>query len=71
VITLFSRNDVERLLSLSDCISAVEDAFRQYAQGEVPPSGILGMKAGDGSFHVKTGILTRDGSYFAAKLNAN
>ena len=37
----------------------------------MPPPGILGMHAGDGSFHVKAGFLTLDRPYFAAKLNAN
>jgi alanine dehydrogenase len=71
VTTLLSRQDVERLLTPDVCIAAVEDAFRQLAEGKVPPPGILGMHAGDGSFHVKAGFLTLDRPYFAAKLNAN
>jgi alanine dehydrogenase len=71
VTTLLSRRDVERLLPPRECIAAVEDAFRRLARGEVPPPGILGMHAGDGSFHVKAGFLTLDRPYFAAKLNAN
>ena len=71
VITLLSRDDVERLLSPRDCMAAVGDAFRQLAQGKAPPPGILGMHGSDGSFHVKAGFLTRDRPYFAAKLNAN
>lgn len=69
--TLLSRQDVERLLPPQACIAAVEDAFGRLARGEVPPPGILGMHAGDGSFHVKAGFLTLDRPYFAAKLNAN
>jgi alanine dehydrogenase len=71
VTTLLSRQDVERLLPPQACIAAVEDAFGRLARGEVPPPGILGMHAGDGSFHVKAGFLTLDRPYFAAKLNAN
>jgi alanine dehydrogenase len=71
VTTLLSRQDVERLLTPDVCIAAVEDAFRQLAEGKVPPPGILGMHAGDGSFHVKAGFLTLERPYFAAKLNAN
>jgi ornithine cyclodeaminase/alanine dehydrogenase-like protein (mu-crystallin family) len=48
---LLSRGDVERLLTPDECISAVEDAFRQYALGKAPPPGILGLHARDGSFH--------------------
>src|SRR5258706_14369290 len=68
---LLSREDVERLLTPAACIAAVEDAFRQLGRGQVPPPGILGMNAGEGSFHVKAGFLTLDRPYFAAKLNAN
>jgi alanine dehydrogenase len=68
---LLSRDDVERLLTPDACIAAVEDAFRQLANGTAPPPGILGMHAGDGSFHVKAGFLQGDRLYFAAKLNAN
>jgi len=71
VTTLLSRQDVERLLQPQECIAAVEDAFRKLALGTVPLPGILGMHAGDGSFHVKAGFLTLDRPYFAAKLNAN
>lgn len=68
---LLSRAEVERLLTPDLCIAAVEEAFRLLAQGKVPPPGILGMHAGEGSFHVKAGFLTLDRPYFAAKLNAN
>ena len=68
---LLSRADVERLLTPRACIDAVEDAFRQLGEGKVPPPGILGVQAGEGSFHVKAGQLTVDRPYFAAKLNAN
>jgi len=71
-MTLFlSRTHVEKLLTPEVCIDAVEDAFRQLAQGKVPPPGILGLHGGDGSFHVKAGLLTADRPYFAAKINAN
>jgi len=63
--------DVEKLLTPDVCIAAVEEAFRRRAEGTVPPPGILGMHAGESSFHVKAGYLTLDRPYFAAKLNAN
>src|SRR5262245_2063453 len=68
---LFSRGDVERLLTPDICIPAVEDAFRQHAEGKIPAPGIFGMHGAEGSFHVKAGFLTADRPYFAAKLNAN
>jgi len=50
---LLSGADVEKLLTPGVGIAAVEDAFRQRAKGTVPPPGILGMHADEGSFHVK------------------
>jgi len=68
---LLSRDEVERLLSPDACNSAVEEAFRQLALGQVAAPGILGMHADEGSFHVKAAFLALDRPYFAAKLNAN
>ena len=68
---LLSRSAVERLLTLDDCIAAVEDAFRQHALGKAPSPGVLSIHVPDGSFHVKAAHLTLERPYFAAKLNAN
>jgi ornithine cyclodeaminase/alanine dehydrogenase-like protein (mu-crystallin family) len=68
---IFSRSDVERLLTLDECIAAVEDAFAQHAQGKTAPPGVLGMHAQDGGFHIKAALLTLDRPYFAAKTNSN
>src|SRR4249919_3940145 len=68
---IFSRSDVERLLTLDECIAAVEDAFAQHAQGKTSPPGVLSLHAEDGGFHIKAALLTLDRPYFAAKTNAN
>lgn len=69
---LLSRADVTALLSLPDCIDAVEQAFRQHAQGGLPFSpGVLGAHVTDGGFHIKTAALAGPPGYFAAKVNAN
>jgi alanine dehydrogenase len=68
---LLRRSDVEELLSLSECIGAVDDIFRLQAEGKVPVPGILGVKASAGGLHVKAGLLPRDSNYLVAKLNAN
>src|SRR5260221_7317517 len=68
---LFSRSDVERLLTPDACMALVEDAFRQHALGKAPPPGILSLHAEDGGFHIKAALLTLDRPYFAAKTNAN
>ena len=68
---LLRRTDVKELLSLRDCIGAVEEIFRLQGQGKIPPSGILGVKARDGGLHVQASLLPRDKSYIIAKLNTN
>src|SRR5690349_1108837 len=65
-----SRADIERLLKPEACAAAVESAFRQHASGQAAER-ILGLRARDGSFHVKAGLLMGDEPYFAAKINAN
>ena len=68
---LFSRSDVERLLTPDECISAVEDAFRRHALGQAPSPGVLGIHVTDGGFHIKAAQLTLERPYFAAKANVN
>src|SRR5687768_11031103 len=68
---LLTRSDVEQLLTLEDCVGAVEDAFRRHAIGETGPPGVLGIHVEGGSFHIKAAALTLERPYFAAKLNAN
>jgi len=60
--------DVAELLTLDDCISAVEEAFRAHGEGRLHPPGILSEHAEHGAFHIKTSAI---GRYFAAKTNAN
>ncbi len=59
--------DVKRLLSLDDCITAVENAFRLHGEGEIE-AGVLSTHATDGAFHTKTAVV---GDRFGAKTNAN
>ena len=68
---LLRRSDVEGLLSLRECIDAVEDIFRLQGEGKIPTPGILGVKALGGGLHVKAGLLPGDRDYLVAKLNAN
>jgi len=68
---LLRRSDVEDLLSLRDCIDAVEEIFRLQGQGKIPAPGILGVRAPAGGLHVKAGLLPGDRNYLVAKLNAN
>lgn len=68
---LLSRADVASLLTLDECIAAVEDAFRQHGQGKTSPPKVLGMPSTDGGFHIKAALLRSSLPCFAAKLNGN
>lgn len=68
---VLSRREVLELLSLGDCITAVERAFRLHAERRVLGPGVLGVPAGRGGFHIKAAGLAGDRSYFAVKINAN
>lgn len=65
---LLSRADVASLLTLDDCIEAVERAFRLLGEGRVAPPALAGVHAEEGRFHIKAAII---GDRFAAKMNAN
>lgn len=68
---LVTQQEVASLLSLDDCIAAVEQAFKLQGEGKTVPPGILGMHAHHGGFHVKAGMLELGRPFFAAKMNAN
>jgi len=70
-LIVLSRRDVLDLLTLHDCIGAVEGAFRLHAEGRTLGPGVLGVPAADGGFHIKAAGLLGERSYFAAKTNAN
>jgi alanine dehydrogenase len=68
---LLSRSEVARLLTIPDCIRAVEEMFRQLGKGKLPPPGILGIKSGHGGLHIKAAMLPGGRDYIVAKLNTN
>ena len=68
---LLTRSDVARLLSIDECMSAVEKAFCLHAEGSAIAPHVLGLHAGNGGFHIKAGVLGLNNSYFVAKVNAN
>ena len=65
---LLTRRDVGDLLTIDDCILAVENAFRLLGRGEVARPAIAGVHAAGGAFHIKAAIA---GDRFAAKMNSN
>lgn len=70
-VLILSRSDVAELLGISECIAAVEDAFRAQAGGRTLPAGVLSVPAEGGGFHVKAAGLRGERPCFAAKVNGN
>ena len=70
-ILLLTPREVRGLLTIDECIAAVEQAFRLYGEGKVVPPAVVSMHVPHGAFHVKTGLLDLDTQYFAAKVNGN
>jgi alanine dehydrogenase len=70
-VLALSRRDVFELLTLGECIDAVERAFRLHAEGRTLGPGVLGVPVPAGGFHIKAAGFVGDRSYFAAKTNAN
>ena len=68
---LLSRSEVAQLLTMTECIDAVEKMFRLLGEGKLPAPGILGIKSKMGGLHIKAGLLPGDRDYIVAKLNTN
>ncbi len=68
---LLTRGDVAALLTLEECVAAVEHAFALQAEGKALGPGVLGLHVPGGGFHVKAAGLPLGRFYVAAKLNAN
>ena len=68
---VLTRSDVAALLSLEECIAAVEQAFRLHGEGKAAPPGVLALHSAEGAFHIKAGILGSARPYFVAKGNTN
>ena len=70
-VLFLSTRDVRALLTIDECTAAVEHAFRLQGEGKTLPPAVLSLHVPNGGFHVKAGVLTLSGNYFAAKVNAN
>lgn len=68
---LLTGRDVAKLLTIGECMTAVEHAFKLHGERRTQPPGILGIHAEGGGFHIKAGLLDLNRCYFVAKLNAN
>jgi len=70
-ILLLTSTEIKSLLTLDECIGAVEHAFCAHGEGRAVPPAVLSMHTEGGGFHVKAGLLEFDRLYFAAKVNGN
>lgn len=71
-VLILKRGEVASLLSLRECIKAVEEAFGANAEGRSLPPGVLETLTEDGGFHIKAaGLKAADRTYYAAKVNGN
>ena len=48
---LLKRDEISALLTIEECMAAVEQAFKLYAEGKTTAPGVLGIPARDGGFH--------------------
>jgi len=70
-VLLLDHQVVSELLTLGDCIPAVEAAFAAHARGAALSPGLLHVSSDGGDFHIKAGGLRDDGAYFCAKINGS
>ncbi len=66
---LLDRATVSRLLSLDDCIAAVEGAFAAHARGETLAPELMHVDGVGGEFHIKAGGMKSPAARFACKVN--
>ena len=64
--------DVRKVLGMSDCVRAVEEAFRLLGSGRVARPVVSSVRAAEGGFHIKSALITvGDAEFFVSKTNAN
>ena len=68
---LLNRSDVAGLLTIQECMAAVEHAFALHAEGKAAPPKVIGIHSHDGGVHIKAGILELQRPYLVTKINAN
>jgi alanine dehydrogenase len=70
-VLILTAQDVRTLLTIDECIEAIELAFRLYGEHKAVPPSVLGVHTPSGGFHIKAGVLELSKSYFATKVNGN
>src|SRR5688572_9603061 len=68
---ILSRREVANLLTIEECMDAVEAAFKMFAEGKASPPKVLGIHTSSGGLHIKAGVMNLNSNYIVAKLNSN
>jgi ornithine cyclodeaminase/alanine dehydrogenase-like protein (mu-crystallin family) len=68
---ILSRRDVASLLTVEECMTSVEAAFKLFAEGKTLAPKVLGIHAPTGGLHIKAGIMNLNSNYIVAKMNSN
>jgi alanine dehydrogenase len=68
---ILSRTDVAGLLSINECMDAVESAFKMFAEGKTSAPKVLSLHSSKGGLHIKAGIMNLKSNYIVAKMNSN
>jgi ornithine cyclodeaminase/alanine dehydrogenase len=66
---IFNRSSFEQLMEMNDYIKAVENAHLLHAQNRIIETNIVHADAPNGEYHIKTGGLLGDRSYYGLKAN--
>lgn len=69
---ILTRSKIVDLIDLDEYIDTIENAFLMYAKGKGTGIGMLHADVADGiEFHIKSGGITLEKSYFALKVNGS
>lgn len=71
VTQILTQAHVAELLSIKECIGAIEGVFNLHGKKETQPPVISGLHVANGGFHIKSGVLNLGRNYFVSKTNAN
>src|SRR5215213_1193949 len=70
-ILIISRSDLRQLMTFSDYVDVVADAFQLLTQGRCHSPVPTEIREERGTFHIKPGSLPRGAGYVAVKINGN
>jgi alanine dehydrogenase len=70
-ILILSRSDLRQLMTFSDYVDVVADAFQLLTQGRCHSPVPTEIREERGTFHIKPGSLPRGAGYVAVKINGN